>query len=108
MMSYLFCGLMSGIAGVAITGLIAAGMYNYGSPLNVQAIAACVVGGITLGGGSGTVLGAALGAIFFGMLSQVILALVTNIYIQSLVNYALVFLCIVGPSVWKAIRQKRI
>jgi len=108
MVSYLFCGLMSGVAGVAITGLVGSGSYNYGSPLNVQAIAACVVGGVFLGGGSGGVLGAALGAIFFGILSQVILAVVTNIYLQSLVNFVLVFLCIVGPSMWKSMRNKRV
>jgi ribose transport system permease protein len=108
MMTYLFCGLMSGVAGIALTGLIGAASYSYGSALNVQAIASCVVGGVPTGGGVGTILGAAIGAIFFGILSQVVMAVVTNIYFQSLVNYLLVFLCIALPVIWKAVRNKRV
>jgi hypothetical protein len=36
------------------------------------------------------------------------MAVVTNIYFQSLVNYLLVFLCIALPVIWKAVRNKRV
>lgn len=106
--SYVFCGFMSGLAGIAITGLISVGSYSYGTALNLQAIAACIVGGVVLEGGGGSVLGAVFGALFLGMLSQVVMAIIKNPYLQPIVAYSLVFLCIIIPSMIKAVRKKGI
>ena len=108
MLSFVYCGLMTGIAGLAITGVVATAQYDYAVPLNIQAIAACIVGGVFIGGGEGTVLGAALGSLFFGVLSSTVLASVRNIDYQALVSNLLVFLCIMIPSAIKMLQKKRI
>lgn len=65
---YLICG---GCAGLAVAMQVA---LNGSSPLNIgtgyefQAIAACVVGGIVLGGGKGDMIGALIGSLFLIML----------------------------------------
>jgi simple sugar transport system permease protein len=61
--------------GAALTGLIQAGRFNTveatrGSGLELQAIAAAVIGGARLNGGYGSVLGAALGALMIAMIQQ--------------------------------------
>ncbi len=107
MLANIFCGLMTGVAGIAVSGVTATAQYNYAAPLNIQAIASCVVGGVFIGGGEGTVLGAVLGSYFFGVLSSTVLARVTNMDYQALISNLLVFLCIMIPSGIKILRRKR-
>ncbi|MDQ4030156.1 MAG: ABC transporter permease, partial [Actinomycetota bacterium] len=61
--------------GACLTGLIQVGRFNTveatrGQLLELQAIAAAVIGGARLNGGYGSVLGAALGALMIAMIQQ--------------------------------------
>jgi simple sugar transport system permease protein len=71
---WLILFVMTALA-AALTGLIQAGRFNTveatrGTGLELQAIAAAVVGGARLNGGYGSVLGAALGAFMIAMIQQ--------------------------------------
>jgi ribose/xylose/arabinose/galactoside ABC-type transport system permease subunit len=54
-----------------------------GRGLELAAIAACVIGGTSLFGGSGTVIGAALGALITGMIRNGIVLLGVSVYWQD-------------------------
>lgn len=60
-----FCvlGILSGIAAVIYTARVGSAGPDAGTLLELDAIAACVIGGASLMGGRGTVLGACLGAL---------------------------------------------
>jgi rhamnose transport system permease protein len=68
-------GLLAGIAGV-LWG-IHYGTINAAAATGVtlQVVAAVVVGGVSINGGSGTVVGAALGALFLGLISNALIVL---------------------------------
>lgn len=73
--AFTFCGLTAGIAGV-LWGI------NYGTinataatGATLQVVAAAVVGGVNIAGGSGTVVGAGLGALFLALISNALLLL---------------------------------
>jgi ribose/xylose/arabinose/galactoside ABC-type transport system permease subunit len=53
-------GLFAGIAAVVQTALSASATPNVGDPLNLQAITIAVLGGVSIAGGEGTVLGVVL------------------------------------------------
>jgi rhamnose transport system permease protein len=74
-LAYILCGALSGLAGFMflvrfgdITVVAAAGM-------ELQAVAAVVVGGVNIFGGSGTMFGALLGAVLIGTLEQSLIRL---------------------------------
>jgi rhamnose transport system permease protein len=69
-LAFSLCGMMAGIAGV-LWGIYFGTLYaSSASGLSLQVIAAVVVGGVSIAGGSGTVIGAAIGALFLGLINN--------------------------------------
>ncbi|MGD1057942.1 MAG: ABC transporter permease [Solirubrobacteraceae bacterium] len=56
-------GVLSGIAGILGLAFFASGEPNIGSGFELEAIAAAIIGGTSLAGGSATVIGAMIGAV---------------------------------------------
>jgi ribose/xylose/arabinose/galactoside ABC-type transport system permease subunit len=65
-----FCAAFSGILAAARVGAIQPGQ---GSGLELRAIAACVIGGLALSGGRGTILGVFLGAALIYTIQDILL-----------------------------------
>jgi ribose transport system permease protein len=59
---YMLCALTAGIAGIVETGWLGAVTTNIGAGMELQVIAAAVIGGANLAGGAGTAVGALIGA----------------------------------------------
>jgi ribose transport system permease protein len=59
---YMISALSAGIAGIVQTGWLGAVTTNIGSGMELQVIAAAVIGGANLAGGIGTAMGAIIGA----------------------------------------------
>lgn len=68
---YAISGLAAGIAAVMILGRTTAGTSTHGTLLELDAIAAVVVGGTLLAGGRGTITGTVFGVLIFATLSNV-------------------------------------
>ena len=68
--AYGICGGLAALAGVVIASRSGVAAPSAGIALELDAIAACVIGGALLTGGYGSVIGAALGAIIFGVVQQ--------------------------------------
>jgi ribose transport system permease protein len=67
-MGFVICGACAGFAAAFVAAKNAAGTATMGNDVAFQAIAACVVGGVVLGGGRGSALGAFLGGLFMQLL----------------------------------------
>jgi D-xylose transport system permease protein len=67
-----FCvmGALTGIAAIILTSRLASGAPDAGVLLELDAIAACVIGGTSLMGGRGTIFGACLGALIMASLDN--------------------------------------
>jgi D-xylose transport system permease protein len=63
-------GALSGIAGILYTSRVGSASPDAGLLLELDAIAACVIGGTSLMGGRGTVIGACLGALLMASLDN--------------------------------------
>jgi len=68
---YVIAGLTAGIAAVMILGRTTAGTSTHGTLLELDAIAAVVVGGTLLIGGRGTITGTVFGVLIFATLQNV-------------------------------------
>jgi predicted ABC-type sugar transport system permease subunit len=65
---YILSAIMAGIAGVLYTGRFSAGAPQAGEPLLLLSIAAVVIGGASLFGGSGTIWGTVAGALVIAVI----------------------------------------
>lgn len=65
---YAFCAFMASVAGIMMTSRLASGVPTGGDGFELDAIAAAVIGGASLSGAEGTVLGTVLGAFIMAML----------------------------------------
>jgi len=63
-------GALAGVAGVLTLGFFASGQPTIGQGYELQAIAAAIIGGTPLRGGSGTVWGSLLGTIILGTVAS--------------------------------------
>ncbi|AGP60292.1 ABC transporter permease [Streptomyces rapamycinicus] len=78
-------GALSGVAGLVLAGRVGALGANQGSGLIFTVFAAAVIGGISLRGGRGSLLGALLGTLLLGMLENLLaLAQVSSFWIQAI------------------------
>jgi rhamnose transport system permease protein len=71
-LAFLATGAISGLAGAVMLARFNSASTNSGLGLELVVIAACVVGGVTIAGGAGTVYGAVIGAI---LLQEILLAI---------------------------------
>ncbi len=70
--AYVICGVLSAIAGIIFTSRIGFVTADSGNGYEMKAIAACVLGGISLVGGVGSVIGAAVGAVIMASISYLL------------------------------------
>jgi len=84
-------GLLSGLAGVLWGARFATVDATDATGLELQVIAAVVVGGVNIFGGSGTILGAVLGAIVLGTLQNALNILnISQFWLQALYGAAII------------------
>lgn len=67
---YTLCGTMAGLAGLIMAGRTNSGFPNAGIGLELEAIAAVIIGGASFFGGRGTVLGVFGGVIIMGLIKN--------------------------------------
>ena len=82
---YTICGLMAGIAGIATAARLGVGQSTAGVGYEMDAIAAVIIGGASVAGGSGTVLGVLIGAAIMGVLNNALVLLNVSAYWQQAV-----------------------
>ena len=70
--AYLISGLLAGVAGVLFVAQYRQGKPDAGSGLELDAIAAVVIGGTSLMGGRGGLAGTFVGVLIFGLLSDIL------------------------------------
>ncbi len=69
-MVFTICGALCGLAGVMWTARYAAAVNETATGFELQTVAACVLGGVSLAGGAGTLTGVLLGALFLGIINN--------------------------------------
>jgi ribose transport system permease protein len=67
---YTVCGTLAGLGGVVMASQLKSGSPTYGLAYELQVIAAVVVGGTSLSGGEGRILGTLIGALVIGVIQN--------------------------------------
>lgn len=93
-LAYMLSGLLAALAGVLLASRLMSGTPTAGNALELQVLAAAVIGGASLRGGEGTVLGAFLGVIFVALINNAMTMLAVSIYWQMIVTGAVLVLAV--------------
>jgi ribose transport system permease protein len=91
---YSIAGLLTGLAGMIEASRLMTGQPTGGQGYELQAIAAVVIGGGSLRGGEGSVLGTLIGAFIMGLLANGSDLLGTNPYWQQVIIGAVIILAV--------------
>lgn len=83
--AYVLCSLFTAVGAVILTARVSSGQPNLGGDLALQSIAAVVIGGVSLFGGRGNLIGVAFGAVFISVLANGLNLLNVASYMQMLV-----------------------
>jgi ribose transport system permease protein len=83
--NYALTGVLAAFAGVIMTARLGAASVTAGTGLELKVISAVIIGGASLSGGEGTVLGSFLGALLMGILVGSLTLLGVDVYWNTLV-----------------------
>lgn len=91
---YMLCGLTAAISGIASAARLGVGQSTAGEGYEMDAIAAAVIGGASLSGGSGSIVGAIIGAAIMGVLRNGLVLLNVSAYWQQTVIGIVIILAV--------------
>lgn len=97
-MVYVISGLMCGLAGVLWASRFEAAQTNTALGFELQTVAASVVGGVNIFGGSGTVTGVLLGALLLGTINNALTLVRISPFWQLAAQGLLILLAVVADS----------
>ena len=91
---YAICGMLSGVASMIEASRLMTGQPTAGQAYELQVIAAVVIGGGSLSGGEGSVVGTLIGAFIMGLLANGSDLLGINPYLQQAIIGAVIILAV--------------
>ncbi|MBI3765365.1 MAG: ABC transporter permease [Ignavibacteriales bacterium] len=95
LMVYSLSGLSAGIAGILFTSRFGVGQSTAGLGYELDVIAAVVIGGISLSGGRGTLVGAIIGSLLMGILRNGLVLLNVSAYWQQVAIGLVIILAVI-------------
>jgi ribose transport system permease protein len=102
--AYTLCGLLAGLGGVVLASQLKSGAPTYGLTYELYVIAAVVVGGTSLSGGEGRILGTLIGAFIIAVIQNGMN--LTNV--ESYTQKVVLGLVILGAVLLDKMRQGRL
>lgn len=91
---FTIAAVLSGFAGIISASRYGSAMVNTGTGVELRAITAAVIGGISIGGGIGTMFGAILGAFFIALIKNGLVIAQVGAYWQQIVEAIILILAV--------------
>jgi ribose transport system permease protein len=91
---YVLSGMMGALGGFLLTARLGLGECSAGLGYELDVIAACVIGGVSLSGGEGNVLGVVVGAALMGLLRNGLALLGVSAFWQQIVIGSIIILAV--------------
>ena len=91
---YVLCSVLAAIAAIVTTARLGSAFPNSGTGLELRVITGVVVGGCSIYGGKGTVLGAVLGVLLLNLINNVLVIVSLSVYWQGVAAGCVLILAI--------------
>jgi len=95
-LAYMISGLFSGMAGVILASRLGISQPSVGVGFELDAIAACVIGGAILGGGGGSTFGTLAGVVSLGMIDNLLNLFNVQSYYQQIVKGVIILIAVLA------------
>lgn len=106
-LAFIISGVFAALAGVIYVSRVGFVTPMAGNGYEMKAIAACVLGGISLAGGLGTVLGATIGAVIMSSISRVLVFLqFSSDYDNTITGILLIIIVVADAMIQKRVTEK--
>jgi len=92
--TFMGSGLAAALGGIITMARLTSGIPTAYAGVELRVIAACVIGGASLSGGEGTIIGALLGLVFMALVSNAMTMLGVSIYWEGVVTGAILILAV--------------
>jgi rhamnose transport system permease protein len=96
---YAISGVLVGLAGLLWVSRYASAQNDTATGFELQTIAACVIGGVSMLGGSGTIAGVVLGALFLGIVNNALPVIGLSPFFQMAIQGFVILAAIIANSV---------
>lgn len=93
--SFVLSGLLAGVGGYLWVSRLGVADSTVALGFELQVIAACVIGGVSIAGGSGSVLGVVLGALFLGVINNALPLLGVSPFWQMAISGAIILIAVI-------------
>ncbi len=107
MTTYWMTGAMSGVAGVLLASRLSSAQANAGTGWEMYVIASVIVGGTSMFGGVGTVLGTVFGALLVNMINNLLIMMNVNAYWQQVVIGVIIIIAVIFDQYRKKLVARR-
>lgn len=91
---YTLSGMLAGLAGLLWVGRYSIAYTELASGYELTVVAACVIGGVSIGGGVGTVMGAVLGVVFIGVVNGALPVIQVSPFWQQAIAGAVILISV--------------
>lgn len=98
---YMIAGALSGIAGLLVTARLDSAQPNAGLGYELDSIAAVVIGGTSLSGGKGSIIGTVIGAGIIGVLNNGLVLLNVSPFWQQVIKGLVILLAVIIDKIQK-------
>lgn len=105
--SYIISGVAAGIAAITLLSMTSVAIPNVGSGSDMDIIIAAVLGGISLSGGKGNIVGVLFGVLLLAVMANGMTLLNVNSYMQAVFKGIILILAIYFDSVRSTSTKKR-
>lgn len=105
---YIISGIMVAIAGIVYVARLGAAQATAGQSYEMEAVAASVLGGTSVLGGEGGIIGTVLGAIVVAIIRNAIILLEISTYYQQMITGAVILIAVIVDVQRKARAAKRV
>ncbi|WP_454296670.1 ABC transporter permease subunit [Salana multivorans] len=95
---YVIAGALAGLAGVIFAAMVVSAQPNAGQGYELDAIAAVVLGGTSLFGGKGRIIGTLLGSVILGVLTTGLILMNVPFFTQLLIKGIVIILAVAIDS----------
>ena len=93
--TFAIAGFTAAIAGIMFSSKVATGIPNSGTGLELQAIAAVVLGGTSISGGSGAIWRTAVGVFLLAIINNAFNIMNLDAYVRDVVTGTLIILAVI-------------
>jgi ribose transport system permease protein len=96
--SYLICGLFAALAAVLLVSRMGSTFPHSGLGTEIRVVSACIIGGCSINGGRGTILGAFLGVLLLGLISNILVLTGVSVYWQGIASGVILILAVLSDA----------